>query len=68
MLDLPVGGKAHVMGSAPIRPEAPQTQFTVRIENISPAFPFIASGGLCRTIRRRWAWSTIAGQFLWILV
>jgi hypothetical protein len=44
MLDLPVGGKAHVMGSAPIRPEAPQTQFTVRIENISPAFPFIASG------------------------
>ena len=44
MLDLSVGGKAHVMGSAPIRPEAPQTQFTVRIENISPAFPFIASG------------------------
>ena len=44
MLDLPVGEKAQVMGSAPIRPEAPQTQFTVRIENISPAFPFIASG------------------------
>ena len=44
MLDLSVEGKAQVMGSAPIRPEAPQTQFTVRIENISPAFPFIASG------------------------
>ena len=44
MLDLPVGEKAQVMGSAPIRPEAPQTQFTVRIENISPVFPFIASG------------------------
>ena len=44
MLDLPVDGKAHVMGSAPIRPETPPTQFTVRIENISPVFPFIGSG------------------------
>ena len=44
MLDLPVGGNAQVMGSAPIRPGEPPTQFTVRIENISPTFPFIASG------------------------
>ncbi len=44
MLDLPVGGRAQVMGSVPIRPEEPPTQFTVRIENISPVFPFIASG------------------------
>ncbi len=44
MLDLSVGGKAQIMGSAPIRPEEPPTQFIVRIENISPAFPFLASG------------------------
>ena len=44
MLDLPVEGKAQVMGSVPIKPEEPPTQFTVRIENISPVFPYIASG------------------------
>ena len=44
MLDLPVGGKAQVMGSSSIDTPEPPTQFTVRIENISPTFPFIASG------------------------
>lgn len=44
MLDLPVGGKVQVMGSSEIGAPAPPTQFTVRIENISPVFPFIRSG------------------------
>ncbi|MYF73249.1 MAG: hypothetical protein F4175_07675, partial [Gemmatimonadetes bacterium] len=44
-LDLPVGGKAQVMGSSEIGTPAPPTQFTVRIENISPpVFAYIASG------------------------
>ena len=45
MLDLPVGGKAQIMGSSPIDAPTPPTQFTVRIENISPlAFAYTASG------------------------
>ncbi len=45
MLDLPVGGRAQVMGSSVIGAPAPSTQFTVRIENISPpVFAYIASG------------------------
>ena len=44
-LDLPVDGKAQVMGSSAIGAPAPSTQFTVRIENISPpVFAYIASG------------------------
>ncbi|MCY3868576.1 MAG: spondin domain-containing protein [Gemmatimonadetes bacterium] len=44
-LDLPIGGKAQVMGSSAIDAPAPPTQFTVRIENISPpVFAYIASG------------------------
>ena len=44
MLDLPIGGRAQVMGSSAIGAPAPSTQFTVRIENISPVFAYIASG------------------------
>ncbi len=44
MLDLPIGGRAQVMGSSEIGATAPPTQFTVRIENISPIFASIASG------------------------
>lgn len=41
VVTLPVGGKANVTGSTDL---TPKTVFTVRIENVSQAFDFAASG------------------------